>query len=158
MKLGKFCLTWSKARSRSITQIAKPRREVNGQLETKHEPPRATCHPSTGRGATQRGAVTAELAVALPAVVALVSVILAIGQWQVQQQRLLVAAATAARAVARGEDQALIDDWAKQLGASLELSYSETLVCADLSQTSQLPGLARVGFLRVSERQCAQKQ
>jgi len=107
---------------------------------------------------SERGAVTAELAVALPAVMVVVGVILGVGQWQLQQQRLVVGAATIARALARGEDQATIDEFAGQLGAKLDVSFGSNLVCARLSQTSNVIGLSQFDALEVSEEQCAEKQ
>jgi Flp pilus assembly protein TadG len=87
-----------------------------------------------------------------------VGLILAVGQWQLQQQRLLVGAATIARALARGEPQALADEWAQQSQARLEVSYGSNLVCARLSQASELLGLEKFAGLKVSEQQCAEKQ
>jgi Flp pilus assembly protein TadG len=106
----------------------------------------------------EQGAVTAELAVALPAVMLVVGLILAVGQWQLQQQRLLVSAATIARALARGESQDLVDEWVLQSQARLEVSYGSNLVCARLSQASSLLGFQKFADLKVSEQQCAQKQ
>ena len=107
---------------------------------------------------SERGAVTAELALALPAVMGVIAIIIGVGQWQLQQQRLVVGAATIARALARGEDQALVDEFAQQQGARLETSFGSNLVCARLSQESAVIGLARFGALEVSEEQCAAKQ
>jgi len=106
----------------------------------------------------EQGSVTAELAVALPAVMLVVGLIVGVGQWQLQQQRLLVGAATVARALARGESQELIDEWVSRSRASLEVSYGSNLVCARLSQTSALLGFEKFAALKVSERQCAEKQ
>lgn len=111
-----------------------------------------------GTASAERGAVTAELAIALPAVMLVVGLILAVGQWQLQQQRLLVSAATVARALARGESQSLIDEWVARLPAQLEISYGSNLVCARLSQASALPGFDNLEGLKVSEEQCAEKQ
>ncbi len=110
------------------------------------------------RLSAQTGAVTAELAVALPAVMLVVGLILAVGQWQLQQQRLLVGAATVARALARGESQDLVDEWARRLPAHLGISYGSNLVCVRLSQASALLGFERFAGLQVSEQQCAEKQ
>ena len=119
--------------------------------------PRQRHRGELGDFSTEAGAVTAELAVALPAVMLVIGLILAVGQWQLQQQRLLVSAATVARAIARGEAPELIDEWVRRLPAQLEVSYGSNLVCARLSQASVsvLKGLA--GF-KVSELQCAEKQ
>ena len=102
--------------------------------------------------------MTAELAVVLPAILLVVALILGVGQWQLQQQRLVVAAATIARALARGEDQALVDEFVERLGAQLEVNFGSHLVCARLSQASSIMGLAQVNALELSEEQCAEKQ
>lgn len=111
-----------------------------------------------GLAIAERGAVTAELAVALPAVMLVVGLILAVGQWQLQQQRLLVSAATVARALARGEAQPIIDEWVARLPAHLKVSYGSNLVCARLSQSSVILGFEKIAGLGVSEQQCAEKQ
>lgn len=116
------------------------------------------CAAGEKGAAVERGAVTAELALALPAVMLVVGLILAVGQWQLQQQRLLVDAATIARALARGESQALVDEWTQQSQAHLEISYGSNLVCARLSQASELLGLEKFAQLSISEQQCAEKQ
>ena len=110
-----------------------------------------------GHLSSESGAVTAELAVALPAVMLVIGLILEVGQWQLQQQRLLVSAATVARAIARGEAPELIDEWVRRLPATTEVSYGSNLVCVRLSQrpASVLKGFAS---LKVSEQQCAEKQ
>jgi Flp pilus assembly protein TadG len=102
--------------------------------------------------------VTAELAVALPAVMLVVGLIVGVGQWQLQQQRLLVGAATVARAIARGESQEIVDEWVQRSRAALKVSYGSNLVCARLSQASALLGFEKFGNLQVSEQQCAEKQ
>jgi Flp pilus assembly protein TadG len=102
--------------------------------------------------------VTAEFAVALPAVMSVIAIIIGIGQWQLQQHRLVVGAATIARAIARGEEQALVDEFVGRLGAQLETSFGSNLVCARLSQASEVLGLASFGAIEVSEEQCAAKQ
>ena len=106
----------------------------------------------------EAGAVTAELAVALPAVMLVVGLIASVGQWQLQQQRLLVGAATVARALARGEALGLVDEWVARLPARLNVSFGSNLVCARLSQASVLLGFEKFAGLTVSEQQCAEKQ
>ena len=58
------------------------------------------------RGQADRGAVTAELAVGLPAVAVLLLVVLGVSAAGVVQQRCAEAARTAARLAALGEDDA----------------------------------------------------
>ena len=119
---------------------------------------RGTAIFGRGRAIAERGTVTAELAVAMPSVMLVVGLILGVGQWQLQQQRLLVSAATVARALARGEAQGLVDEWVQRLPARLSVSYGSDLVCARLSQASKLLGFEKFTSLQVSEQQCAEKQ
>lgn len=74
-----------------------------------------------------RGAVTAEFAVALPAVLMLLAILLAGSAAGVTQLRLEEAARAGARALARGEDPAVVDGIVRKLaGAS-----ASSLVAAD---------------------------
>ena len=85
-------------------------------------PPRSTQRPRHGRARaadTCRGAVTAEFAVALPAVLLLLALLLAGSAAGVTQLRLEEAARAGARALARGEDAAAVDVIVRRLaGAS----------------------------------------
>lgn len=67
---------------------------------------------------TSRGAVTAEFAVALPAVVLLLALLLAGSAAGVTQMRLEEAARAAARALARGEDPSAVDAIVRRLAGS----------------------------------------
>ncbi len=74
--------------------------------------------PARGRASRherERGAVTAEFAVALPAVVLLLAFLLAGGAAGITQLRLEEAARAGARASARGEDAASVDGIVKRL-------------------------------------------
>lgn len=86
--------------------------------------------PAPGRGG-ERGSVTAELALAIPAVVVVVA--LAVGALSIAsvQVRLQDAAADAARLVARGEDGARAAGViaAAVAGASHGVSHEGELVC-----------------------------
>ncbi|WP_309074798.1 TadE family type IV pilus minor pilin [Paenarthrobacter sp.] len=67
------------------------------------------------RGETERGAVTAEFAVALPAVVLLLAFLLAGGAAGITQLRLEEAARAGARASARGETSDSVEGVVKRL-------------------------------------------
>ena len=74
--------------------------------------------PARGRvfgGETERGAVTAEFAVALPAVVLLLAFLLAGGAAGITQLRLEEAARAGARASARGETSGSVEGVVKRL-------------------------------------------
>jgi Flp pilus assembly protein TadG len=90
--------------------------------------PGATKRPA-GRSRTtgSRGAVTAEFAVALPAVLMLLAMLLAGSAAGITQLRLEEAARASARALARGEDPAMVDGIVRKLaGAS-----ASSVVAAD---------------------------
>lgn len=74
-----------------------------------------------------RGAVTAEFAVALPAVLMLLAILLAGSAAGVTQLRLEEAARGGARALARGEDPAVIDGIVRKLAGP----SASSLVAAD---------------------------
>ncbi|MCC2661245.1 MAG: hypothetical protein K0R37_2019 [Arthrobacter sp.] len=80
-----------------------------------------------GRTTGSRGAVTAEFAVALPAVLMLLAMLLAGSAAGITQLRLEEAARASARALARGEDPAVVDGIVRKLaGAS-----ASSVVAAD---------------------------
>ncbi|PRB44864.1 pilus assembly protein TadE [Arthrobacter sp. MYb23] len=85
--------------------------------------------PARGRGSRherERGAVTAEFAVALPAVVLLLAFLLAGGAAGITQLRLEEAARAGARASARGEDSGSVDGIVKRLaGESVASSLTD---------------------------------
>ncbi|GAA2722009.1 TadE family type IV pilus minor pilin [Cellulomonas aerilata] len=64
--------------------------------------------PAPPRAGTERGSVTAELALALPAVVGLLVVVLLLASAATSQLRCADAARAGARAAALGEDRALV--------------------------------------------------
>ena len=109
----------------------------------------------TPRG-RQAGAVTAELATALPAVVLVLGLCLGAVQVVGQQVRLTDAAADSARALARGETRDRAAQIARQLVATSSLD-SETdgqFVCARLSAPSGIGPFAAFG-ITLEARSCA---
>lgn len=91
-------------------------------------PPGAIKRPAAmSRTTGSRGAVTAEFAVALPAVLMLLAMLLAGSAAGITQLRLEEAARASARALARGEDPAMVDGIVRKLaGAS-----ASSVVAAD---------------------------
>ncbi len=83
----------------------------------------------------ERGSVTAEFAVALPAIALVLAACLAAVHVSAVQVRLADAAADAARALGRGESVAVASGIASRnaAGARLSASVEEPFVCATLT-------------------------
>ena len=79
-----------------------------------------------GRAADSRGAVTAEFAVALPAVIMLLAMLLAGSAAGITQLRLEEAARAGARALARGEEPATVDGIVRKLAGGSATSVVVT--------------------------------
>jgi hypothetical protein len=112
---------------------------------------------------TERGSVTAELAMALPAVALVIAITLGAFSLQIERMKLVEVSASAARAVARGESEenarALIYELLYPIAADallIEYEHRENVVCAKLSRQFALPGLGAKLF-DVAEIQCARK-
>ena len=78
----------------------------------------------------ERGSVTAEFAVALPAVVLVLGLALAAMQLVGEQVRLQVAVADVARVLGRGDAGSLVDLQQAAPGATLVTTRPDGLVCA----------------------------
>jgi hypothetical protein len=112
---------------------------------------------------TERGSVTAELAMALPAVVLVIGITLGAFALQIERMKLVEVSATAARAIARGESEenarALVIESLFPLSPDaifIEYEHRENVVCAKLSRQFLLPGLGP-NLFDVAEVQCARK-
>jgi hypothetical protein len=112
--------------------------------------------PSRRADDSETGTVTAELAIAMPSVALVIAVTLAGFGLQVERMKYVSVAASAARALGRGEPQAdvqaLVFEAAPE--ASLEVEYLENHICAQVSRKVPVLGLE---VFEVSERQCARK-
>ena len=112
--------------------------------------------PSSWPFTAESGTVTAELAIAMPTVTLVIAVTLSAFGLQVERMNYVAVAASAARALGRGEThievQALIAEIAPE--ASLEVEFLSNHVCAIVSK--QVPVLGLQAFV-ISERQCARK-
>lgn len=111
----------------------------------------------------ERGSVTAELAMSLPAVALVIGITLGAFALQIERMKLVEVSATAARAIARGESEenarTLITELLFPLPSDsllIEYEHRENVVCAKLSRQFSLPGLG-ANLFDVSEVQCARK-
>ncbi|MFJ8895702.1 TadE family type IV pilus minor pilin [Leifsonia sp. NPDC102414] len=95
--------------------------------------------------------MTAEFAVALPAVLACLALCLGAVQVATQQARLVDAAAQSARMLARGDDPARI---AREADAELTVDREGGMVCVKATGANQETALGVLG-LRASARACA---
>ena len=106
--------------------------------------PPATRRPrwrQSAGGDTGRGAVTAEFAVALPAVLLLLALLLAGSAAGVTQLRLEEAARAGARALARGEDAAAVDVIVRRLaGASAASAVASDGGWLSVTVSGKVPG------------------
>ena len=112
---------------------------------------------------SERGSVTAELAMALPAVGLVIAITLGGFALQIERIKLVEVAAVAARAIARGETEDATREIAAQLTnpqqaklLNLSFEYRENVVCVTLARQFELPGLGAQLF-DVAENQCARK-
>lgn len=103
----------------------------------------------------ERGSVTAEFAVLMPALLLVLALCLGAVQVLGQQVRLTDAAADAARAASRGDDTARVAALVARAvpGASLVLATRGEFVCAELSKAAEF---GRAGLsLRIGASSCA---
>lgn len=123
---------------------------------------------------SERGSVTAELAIAMPAVSLVIAITLGAFSLQIERMKLVDVGATAARAIARGESEEEVRKLARELVAGelatapapgsapaseavqIEFSMLEKLACVKISKDIELPGLAAKVF-SLAESQCARK-
>ena len=108
------------------------------------------------RMAQEAGAVTAEFALALPAVTMVLVLALGVIGAQTDRLALIELAASGSRALARGEPMATVWQLAKEAGAgiSVRASFGVELVCVGASRQVGLPILPKI---ELTERQCARK-
>jgi hypothetical protein len=106
----------------------------------------------------EAGSVTAELAIALPSVALVIAITLGGFGLQVERMKLVDLSASGARALARGEELAVVEAMVMKARPDLALivESEEDLVCLRLSFLARVPGLGSE-LLEVSERQCSRK-
>jgi len=96
---------------------------------------------TTDEAANARGAVTAEFAVALPAVLALLAMLLAGAAAGMTQLRLEEGARAGARALARGDDPAAVERTVRTLaGGSAAASVAADGEWVSITVTDRVPG------------------
>ena len=105
------------------------------------------------------GSVTAELVLALPAVVMIVAMALGAMSVQLQRMELVSAASTIARAIARGEPIEIVDALVSELGEQVGFEIQEELgvVCVVLRSEIGIFSIDLTG-LELIETQCAKAQ
>lgn len=110
------------------------------------------------RFSAERGSVTAELALALPSVALVIAMTLGGFSLQIERMKLVDLAASGARALARGEEQAAVEAMLKAVRPDLRtvIEHEELQVCLSVAFLARLPGLG-AELLEVAERQCARK-
>lgn len=109
----------------------------------------------------EAGSVTAELAIAMPAVSLVIAITLGAFAMQVERMKLVDVAATAARSLGRGEPDEVIRELANQMlgsdvNISLEVSILENLACVTLKKPVTIAGLSPAVF-ELAETACARK-
>jgi Flp pilus assembly protein TadG len=118
------------------------------------------CRSADGRG--DAGTVTAELAVALPAVVLLLAALLTVGSVMSAQLRCQDAARAGARWAARGEGRAAVERVAARVapdGAVIDVgSGSETVTVSVTARVGTGLGFEVGGPFRVSATATAQRE
>lgn len=123
--------------------------------------PQLRLNKNSPNSQSEAGSVTAELAIAMPAVSLVIAITLGAFALQVDRMKLVDVAATAARSLGRGEPQEGINEIAQQmLGSndafSLEVSIEENLACVTLHKPVKIAGLSPQVFELV-ETSCARK-
>lgn len=103
-----------------------------------------------------RGSVTAEFALALPALALVMSVTIGGLGLQMERINLVSLAATASRALARGEDPAQLIEAFDQSGVRIEPSEAGELLCVTAYKEVQLMNVSESMF-SLSETQCARR-
>jgi hypothetical protein len=105
------------------------------------------------------GSVTAELVLALPAVVMIVALALGAMSVQLQRMEMVSAASTIARAIARGEPIEIVDSLLAELGERIGFEIQEELgvVCVVLRSEIGIFSIDLTG-LELIESQCAKAQ
>lgn len=106
--------------------------------------------------AGDKGSITAEFALVIPAV--LLVFLLSVSVMSLQSKRVAAVelAATSSRALARGESEAVLNQIFAETNLKLtrEINYRELSVCVCVSWQSELFWL---GMMHLSEEQCARK-
>ena len=100
--------------------------------------------------------MTAELVLALPAVLLIISLAVAALSLQFTKFQLIGAAVSIASALARGESPGVIDNLVAKAGerVEFELQELEDSICVKLSVDAPLAGID-LGYIKLVEKQCS---
>lgn len=101
------------------------------------------------------GSVTAEFAVALPAVMMVLAITLGAFALQIEQIRMVNLAASSARALAHADGAAIGTGSVDTEQAGSTVSYADDLVCVTLVRELAIPGLGKA--FEIKEKQCARR-
>ncbi|MCX7520926.1 hypothetical protein OSC27_01400 [Microbacterium sp. STN6] len=101
----------------------------------------------------ERGAITAEFAVAMPAVILVLAACLACLQLASSQSRLAVAAAQVARALGRGDTALAAQSVAQVGGATMSHEQNGSFVCVQLRAPAAAHAL--ISAITLEARSCA---
>ena len=111
----------------------------------------------------EQGSVTAELALAMPAVSLVIAITLGAFALQIERMKLVGVSAMAARAIARGEPEENVRTLVLEMSSGsnseqtvMEIETRENSVCVNLSRNFEIAGLPGKLF-DFSELQCARK-
>jgi hypothetical protein len=106
----------------------------------------------------EQGSVTAEFAIVLPAVLLILGLSLQVLSFQSARVSLIELAAESARALARGEELAVVEKLVSEAGLrpapTFDVIYKELELCVELNQSRPILGLGGISF---KEIQCARK-
>ena len=102
------------------------------------------------------GSVTAEFAIILPSVILILLIGVQVLAIQSNRMKLIGLAAESARALARGEDTAVIEALVaeRSMGSKTQVQFMDLSICVAISQNSRIAGLLEIP---ITERQCARK-
>ena len=112
-------------------------------------------------GLEDRGSVTAEFAIVLPAVLLVLLTSLSVLSLQASRIALVEVAAEGARALARGESEQLVAQLLEnhELGdnASFQARFGDQAVCVEVAQKHEIRAFGGLLPIEVKEAQCARK-
>lgn len=100
---------------------------------------------------SDRGSITAELAVVLPTAVATFLFMAQLGSWQLERSQLVVAAGAAARAASHLQTDIEVANLVAKIvpGAGVNITVDAEIVCASVTKS---------GFVPLTEKICTRVQ
>ena len=123
--------------------------------------PREVSSDSHRKYLGEQGSVTAEFAIVLPGVMVILFFALSVLAMQTSRVGLVELAAEGARALARGESEAIVEQLIEGVGLGSQIasktSYSDLSVCLELVQLKEIPPFGREFAIELKEIQCARK-